>query len=148
MANTWTRQARQLASLPDPRPGWLVDVFNFCLAPAKTSPLSTYVALSYVWGRTRTLQTLLSTIDGFQERNAFLVEENASQIPSTIKDAMYVTKLLEELRNFPFIPQHAVSASAQMPFSFKDKTSAQDYVSFRSLRTYRITNSIQEISMG
>jgi hypothetical protein len=61
---------------------------------------------------------------------------------------MYVTKLLGEVRNLSFVPQHAVSASAQMPFSFKDKTSAQDYVSFRSLRIYRITNSIQEISMG
>jgi hypothetical protein len=110
--------------------------------------LPTYVALSYGWGRTRTLQTLLSTVDAFQERNAFLVEENASQTPSTIKDAMYVTKLLGEVCNFSFIPRYAVSASAQIPFSFKDKTSAQDYASFHSLRTLGITDIIQAISTG
>ncbi|KAH6670195.1 heterokaryon incompatibility protein-domain-containing protein [Halenospora varia] len=86
----------QYGSLAPARPRWLIDVSNFCLVPASTLFELRYVALSYVWGGTMTLQTLLSTVDKFQTRDAFGVGDYANQIPATIRDAMHVTSLLGE----------------------------------------------------
>jgi len=148
MANTWTRQARQLASLLDPRPGcslmYWISVWSLQNIPVANLCCSKL----YVWGRTRTLQTLLSAVDGFQKRNAFLVEENASQIPSTIKDAMYVTNLLGEVCNCTFIPQHAVVQAYRCHFHSKIKRPLRVMYPFVLLRTNRITDIIQAISMG
>jgi hypothetical protein len=92
------QQDLQYGSLPPARPRWFIDVSNLCLVPVSTSFKLEYVALSYVWGGTKTLQTVLSTVEKFQTQDAFRVGEYGSQIPATIRDAMHVTSLLGEVR--------------------------------------------------
>ncbi len=55
-----------------------------------------YIALSYVWGATRSLMTVSSNLVRFQCRDAFLEDEFLSKISETIKNAMYVVGLLGE----------------------------------------------------
>jgi hypothetical protein len=86
-------------------------VENFCLVPTAAGPDLKYVALSYVWGNTKSLQTLLSIVEKLQIHNSLLAEEYASQIPNTIKDAIYVTKQLEEVVPNSFRP-HSFSVES------------------------------------
>jgi hypothetical protein len=85
-------ESSPLNSLASIRPTWLVDVRRHCLvrAPDRCS----YVALSYVWGQQRTLETLQSNQEQLQQPGSLFLPTWQPPIATTIRDAMGVVKLL------------------------------------------------------
>ena len=73
-------------------PAWLIDVQNRCLIPGQ--PEISYVALSYKWGQTEGLKTMIALLPQLHRPNA--LTELGSQIPETIRNAMDVVQLLGE----------------------------------------------------
>ncbi|KXH51918.1 heterokaryon incompatibility protein, partial [Colletotrichum nymphaeae SA-01] len=90
---------------PPPRPGaalplWLIDVRAYCLVAVEEGreeenssvALYPYVALSYVWGQASSATATLANIAALQTPGAL----NGQDIPSTIRDAMELTRILGE----------------------------------------------------
>ncbi|KAK1713428.1 hypothetical protein CaCOL14_009350 [Colletotrichum acutatum] len=90
---------------PPPRPGaarplWLIDVRAYCLVAVKDDreeensyvALYHYVALSYVWGQASSATATLANIAALQNPGAL----DGQDIPSTIREAMELTRLLGE----------------------------------------------------
>lgn len=76
------------------RPIWLVDVARRCLVIAPDD--CSYVALSYVWGATQSLETNTANLRSLQQVGSLSVENTTVPIAKTIRDALGVVKLLNE----------------------------------------------------
>lgn len=76
------------------RPQWFVDTWRMCLTPACDG--ARYVALSYVWGGIQPLRTVKANLEEIQRHQVFTSESTILRIPNTIKDAMHITRLLDE----------------------------------------------------
>lgn len=74
------------------KPTWLVDVQSGCLvrAPDRCS----YVALSYVWGGKKTLQTLRNNQNQLQQPGSLFLTTWETPISKTAHDAMGIISLL------------------------------------------------------
>jgi hypothetical protein len=70
----------------------LLDVRKNCLVSARSS--ARYVALSYVWGNAENIKTLIANKDLFAQ--AGYLSKPTINIPRTIRDAMELTRKLEE----------------------------------------------------
>lgn len=79
---------------PDVLPHYLIDVKDMCLR--KSSPGDRYVALSYVWGKSVALKTLISNVEEHQQPGIFQQPHIASQMPRTVYDAIQLVQLLPE----------------------------------------------------
>ncbi|KAK7212267.1 hypothetical protein V2G26_019445 [Clonostachys chloroleuca] len=75
------------------RPKYLIDVVDSQLVLGEYA-MGGYVALSYVWGRTKTLRTMANTVGQLLEPGAFGNEEFRKQMPNTVKDAMGIVRCL------------------------------------------------------
>lgn len=75
-------------------PSWLIDVRSQCLVRAPDG--CSYVALSYVWGNQRALQTLLSNQDQLQQPGSLSLSTWEPPISTTTRNAMGVVNLLGE----------------------------------------------------
>ena len=77
---------------PWPRSGplWLIDVNNKCITPAKKG--SRYVALSYVWGSSKSTMALCSNITSLQQPGSL----GSVDIPQTLEDSMNLVERLGE----------------------------------------------------
>ena len=73
----------------------LIDVELQCLVERPSS--TTYVALSYVWGRTPMVKTQHSNFERLKQPGALVEEIEGVHLPRTIRDAMYLVKALGEL---------------------------------------------------
>ncbi|KAI4864025.1 HET-domain-containing protein [Hypoxylon rubiginosum] len=82
-----------LGSLKGRLPLWVVDTWQQCLVPC--SPLTIYVALSYVWGGTPSFMALRENINLLQSPWS-LAEISTTRIPRTIRDAMLFVQRLGE----------------------------------------------------
>lgn len=73
-------------------PFMVIDVHKQCLVPFPRSASSPdpYTTLSYVWGNSNHLLTLLSNVNLFSQESAFLKYE----LPATIRDAIDLTQNL------------------------------------------------------
>lgn len=80
--------------LPNARPSWVIDVQQACLVSGGT--VTSYVALSYVWGQRRFITTKKDSISKFQKPGAFAQNQKGADIPCTIRHAMFLTKLIGE----------------------------------------------------
>lgn len=79
-------------SARDPINLTLIDVRSSCLV--ETTLAERYLALSYVWGEVRMLQTTKANRDALHAARALLEQRN--QIPQAIQDAMTLVSLLNE----------------------------------------------------
>ncbi|KAH8196159.1 hypothetical protein TruAng_009665 [Truncatella angustata] len=76
------------------RPIWLVDVARRCLVVAPGG--CSYVALSYVWGATQSLETTTANLRSLQQVGSLVVKHATTPIAKTIRDALGVVELLGE----------------------------------------------------
>ncbi|KAL6705473.1 hypothetical protein ACN47E_006738 [Coniothyrium glycines] len=75
-------------------PAWLVDVELECIVPGSTQ--SKFIALSYTYGNNPGLKVNAEMNVTLQKHHAFRKPEIASQIPSTVRHAIAMTKALGE----------------------------------------------------
>ena len=75
-------------------PTWLIDTWRMCLSPGHHG--DRYIALSYVWGSSKFIQTTKETLEKFQKDQAFSSTEDSLEIPRTIRDAMTLVGILRE----------------------------------------------------
>jgi len=76
------------------RPAWLIDINRMCIIQSTTS--MRYIALSYVWGRTTTLQLLKCNLGDFQKKDILRNPLYSSRLPRTVADAIQLARLLRE----------------------------------------------------
>ena len=95
-----TLHGRECLRLPNSKylapasPIWFVDVNQKCIVPACRGV--SYVALSYVWGRSEHLRAAKSNIDALCKPGALDPSNREFTIPQTIRDAMTVATILDE----------------------------------------------------
>ncbi|CAG9987720.1 unnamed protein product [Clonostachys byssicola] len=75
------------------RPKYLIDVIDSRLVLGDHA-IGDYVALSYVWGQTKTLRTMANTLGQLSEPGAFGDGRLRKQMPKTVKDAMGIVGCL------------------------------------------------------
>ena len=75
-------------------PNWLIDVNQKCIVPSK--PGMRYVALSYVWGSSGQLRSVLSNVEELQEPGSLDCADRRFTVPRTVQDAMIVVTHLQE----------------------------------------------------
>ena len=80
--------------LPAPVDQILVDTVDMCLVPAK--PRTPYIALSYVWGQTTTLQTTTENFQRLQRPGALEQPKESSTLPRTVQHAIHLARLFKE----------------------------------------------------
>lgn len=73
---------------------YLIDVEEGCLVPAKID--TRYIALSYVWGDSETVQTTKSNLMDLKKPRSIDASVSSLKIASTIKDALRLVSLLGE----------------------------------------------------
>ncbi|CAM1509476.1 Fc.00g032150.m01.CDS01 [Cosmosporella sp. VM-42] len=78
----------------DIQPQWLIDTQRQCLV--KPSKGDSYVALSYVWGGVKSLNTMKSNVIHLQKDLELSVKRTPAPIAQTVRDAMEITGLLGE----------------------------------------------------
>lgn len=76
------------------RPLRLIDLKRMCLVPSK--PRQRYVALSYVWGVGTAFKTLKQNIHRLQHENSFQSRHASTELPTTIRDVMELTRQIGE----------------------------------------------------
>jgi hypothetical protein len=85
----------QWQTIEAPRFLVLIDVDRQCLTQV-SKPVK-YIALSYVWGRIPdVLESTLNNFSALQNARALELEPWASRMPSTVRDAIYLTKEMGE----------------------------------------------------
>jgi hypothetical protein len=77
------------------RPRWLIDVRRHCLVAGHAAQRR-YLALSYVWGDTTSLEARRDNIDALQKPGTLQSPSMLDQIPPTIRDAITFTAMLDE----------------------------------------------------
>jgi len=73
------------------RPEYLIDVGRKCLVRAEDHP---YVALSYVWGQAKSMETTKANVNHLLEEDSFAGDD--VELLATIRDAMNLTAILGE----------------------------------------------------
>ena len=73
-------------------PTWLIDTVNACIVEGEIA--DRYLTLSYVWGGVQTVQLYSSNISLLRQQGSLI--EIESTLPRTIREALQVTRLLEE----------------------------------------------------
>ena len=73
-------------------PAWLIDVVDACIVEGDVA--ERYLTLSYVWGGVQTLQLTTNNINRLRQQGSLTKEEVT--LPKTIREALEVTRLLEE----------------------------------------------------
>ncbi|MCJ1381008.1 hypothetical protein MMC17_004117 [Xylographa soralifera] len=71
----------------------LIDVHQRCLVPAPTA--CRYIALSYVWGRSKIFQTTRSNVAALHQKNG--LNEVLKDIPTTIADSIDFVAMIGEI---------------------------------------------------
>jgi hypothetical protein len=93
VCETSHRSCGQLVSREKTVPGLLlIDVKQRCIVSAK--PGTKYIALSYVWGGVKMLQTTRDNLADLKKPGSFV--HNAEKVARTILDAMDAVEALEE----------------------------------------------------
>lgn len=75
------------------QPFYLIDTWEKCVVRSDRS-MKEYVALSYVWGQTRTLRNYSKISPILQQKGVLATEKISRLLPPTIKDAIGITQLL------------------------------------------------------
>ncbi|OJD40454.1 heterokaryon incompatibility protein [Diplodia corticola] len=83
-----------LRQLPAPEPQLFIDTLDRCLTRAPKG--SSYMALSYVWGRVKTVKVTKDNLDLLMEPGALDQLLARREIPKTIRHAIYLAQLLQQ----------------------------------------------------
>lgn len=79
---------------PAPEPKYFIDTARNCLAPAL--PGSSYLCLSYVWGKAEVVKVVKSNLEQLQTPGVLDGPEKQISLPRTVRHAMHLTRLLGE----------------------------------------------------
>ncbi|TQN70591.1 hypothetical protein CSHISOI_04873 [Colletotrichum shisoi] len=79
------------------RPEWLIDVVRGCVVPCDERT-SRFLTLSYTWGQTKNFRTLESNLEAVRRPGALFSGPIASEVPLTIRNAIWLTEALGETR--------------------------------------------------
>ncbi|CAM1507489.1 Fc.00g071300.m01.CDS01 [Cosmosporella sp. VM-42] len=74
------------------QPAWLIDVKHNCLVPGGNG--KEYVALSYMWGKGKSFQTKIATLQRLQVFGSLLEEDISELLPSTISHVIKTVSVL------------------------------------------------------
>lgn len=101
----WLRSCRDWHGPNCYTPGWsevitpaarirvrLIDVYQRCLVPAPAA--CRYVALSYVWGKAKVLQTIRSNVAALHRMNG--LDEFVKDVPTTVADSIDLVAMIGE----------------------------------------------------
>jgi hypothetical protein len=85
---------RYMQGLAPAEPSLFVDTWTNCLVPSRRG--TSYIALSYVWGRVESFKTKKSMLAELKLPNSLSRKHIKKHIPRTIRDAIRVTSILRE----------------------------------------------------